>query len=121
MGAAGVGVAGISLAFRFYTGPQAFERPRRLAERFATGYRVVLNKYYVDEIYDALVVRPIHRLAVFCWKVVDVIIIDTIFVNGSAFFTELTGDFLRFLQTGNVRNYALYVALGILALGLALW
>jgi hypothetical protein len=49
------------------------------------------------------------------------VIIDTLIVNGSAFAVELTGDFLRFLQTGNVRNYALSVALGILILAMVLW
>ena len=51
----------------------------------------------------------------------DVVVIDTLIVNGSAFATELTGDFLRFIQTGNVRNYALSVALGILVLAVILW
>jgi NADH-quinone oxidoreductase subunit L len=116
-----VAVAGWMVARRFYTGDAAFELPGRLAERLSLTHRVLVNKYYVDEIYDALVVQPLHGLAMFCWKVVDVVIIDTLFVNGSAFVTELCGDFLRFLQTGNVRNYALSVALGILVLAVILW
>ncbi len=112
---------GIWLAFRFYSGTEAGERPRRIAERFPLAYKVVLNKYYVDELYDAVVVRPIFRLSQFSWKTIDAVVIDGIMVNGTAFATELTGDLLRFLQTGNVRNYALSVALGILALALILW
>ncbi len=65
--------------------------------------------------------RPIFRLSQFSWKTVDTVVIDGVMVNGTAFATELTGDLLRFLQTGNVRNYALSVALGILALALILW
>jgi NADH:ubiquinone oxidoreductase subunit 5 (subunit L)/multisubunit Na+/H+ antiporter MnhA subunit len=68
-----------------------------------------------------LIDRPIHRLANFLWKVVDELIIDTLFINGAAFTVELTGDVLRFVQTGNVRNYALAVAIAVLALAVFLW
>jgi NADH-quinone oxidoreductase subunit L len=112
---------GIWLAWRFYKSDPEWRRPKALAERFPFGHRLLLNKYWVDELYDAVVIRPLHGFAVFCWKIVDVIVIDTIIVNGSAFATELTGDMLRFLQTGNVRNYALSVVLGILALAVVLW
>jgi NADH-quinone oxidoreductase subunit L len=116
-----VAVAGWLVARRFYTGTDAFGPARRLAERLPFAHKLLFNKYWVDEIYDAVVVRPIYGLAMFSWKVVDVVVIDTLFVNGSAFIVELTGDFLRFLQTGNVRNYALSVALGILVLAVVLW
>ncbi|MCP4897672.1 MAG: NADH-quinone oxidoreductase subunit L [bacterium] len=116
-----VAAGGIYLAYRFYFGEKALETPKRLAERFAFSHRVLLNKYYVDELYDLAVVRFLHRVCLFCWKVVDVIIIDGIIVNGTAFVTDLTSELLRFLQTGNVRNYALSVALGILALAVILW
>jgi NADH-quinone oxidoreductase subunit L len=116
-----VAVAGWMVARRFYVGFEPFAPARRLAERFPFVHKLLLNKYWVDELYDAAVIRPIHGLARFLWKVVDVVIIDTLFVNGSAFVVELTGDFLRFLQTGNVRNYALSVALGILILAVVLW
>ena len=116
-----VAVAGWMVARRFYVGAEPFAPARRLAERFPFVHTLLLDKYRVDELYDAVVVRPIHGLARFLWKVVDVVIIDTLFVNGSAFVVELTGDFLRFLQTGNVRNYALSVALGILILAVVLW
>jgi NADH-quinone oxidoreductase subunit L len=116
-----VAVAGWIVASRFYTGRDAYSMPHRFARRFSLAHRVLVNKYWVDELYDAVVVRPLHRLCVFCWKVVDVVLIDTLVVNGSAFVTELAGDFLRFLQTGNVRNYALSVALGVLVLAVILW
>jgi NADH-quinone oxidoreductase subunit L len=116
-----VAVAGWMVARRCYTGDAAFELPKRLAERFSVAHRLLVNKYFVDEVYDRIIVRPLNQLAIFCWKVVDVVIIDTLIVNGSAFFTELCGDFLRFLQTGNLRNYALSVALGILVLAVVMW
>jgi len=116
-----VAVAGWLVARRFYTAPDAPSLPERLAARFPFAHSALVNKYWVDELYDNVVVRPIYALCMVCWKVIDVVIIDTVFVNGAAFITELIGDFLRFLQTGNVRNYALSVALGILVLAVILW
>jgi len=116
-----VAVAGWMVARRFYVAADAPSIPHRLAQRFGFAHRMLLNKYWVDELYEATVIQPIFRLCTFCWKVVDVVIIDTLLVNGAAFVTELFGDFLRFLQTGNVRNYALSVALGILVLAVILW
>jgi len=69
----------------------------------------------VDELYDAVVVKPFVFLARALWKVVDVLVIDGV-LNAGAFLVELTGDLLRFLQTGNVRNYALTFFLGVIAL-----
>jgi NADH-quinone oxidoreductase subunit L len=116
-----VAVLGWLVARRFYVGEHAFAVPRRLAERLPFIYRLVFNKYWIDELYDAVIVRPVHRLSIFLWRVVDELIIDTLFVNGAAFTIELSGDVLRFIQTGNVRNYALAVAAAILALAAVLW
>jgi NADH-quinone oxidoreductase subunit L len=116
-----IAVAGWLVARRCYTAPDAPSLPERLAAGFPFAHSALVNKYWVDELYDNVVVRPIYVLCMVCWKVIDVVIIDTIFVNGAAFITELIGDFLRFLQTGNVRNYALSVALGILVLAVILW
>ena len=116
-----VAVVGILIARRFYLVPDAFAAPRRLAERLPFISMLLLNKYWIDELYGAMIIGPIYRFATFCWRVVDELIIDTIFINGSAFAVELTGDILRFTTTGNVRNYALSVALAILALAMWLW
>jgi NADH-quinone oxidoreductase subunit L len=105
-----VGVAGLGiyLATRFYTGPQALAVPQRIATTFPRLYRLVANKYYVDELYQATVVKPLAKTSYFAWKGVDTVGIDGT-INALAFFTEIAGDFLRFLQTGNVRNYVLWV------------
>ncbi len=116
-----VAAGGILLARRWYKADPEFSIPKALAERFPFAYKLLLNKYWVDELYDAVIVKPLHSLANWCWKFVDVLIIDTIIVNGAAFLTELTGDLLRFLQTGNVRNYALSVAIGVLAMAIIMW
>ncbi|MBW3566199.1 MAG: NADH-quinone oxidoreductase subunit L [Acidobacteria bacterium] len=70
------------------------------------------NKYYVDEMYDKLVVRPLHSISVFSWKIIDAIIDGTISLG--AYIVGALGDLMRFLQTGNVRNYALALLLGMI-------
>jgi NADH-quinone oxidoreductase subunit L len=109
-----VALAGILLARRFYFGEQAFTRPDRFAAANPTLYNLVANKYYVDEGYDRAVVRPLATLSRFSWKGIDTVAIDGT-INAMAFFTEIAGDLLRFVQTGNVRNYALMVLGGALA------
>ncbi|MBW3672132.1 MAG: hypothetical protein KY432_10735 [Acidobacteria bacterium] len=70
------------------------------------------NKWYVDEFYGVTVVRPLHHAATFSWRVIDAII-DGIISLG-AYFIAAVGDLLRFFQTGNVRNYALALFLGVI-------
>jgi NADH-quinone oxidoreductase subunit L len=107
-------VAGLLLARNWYVQQQG--RPaERIAASFPAAYRLVADKFRVDELYDAFIVRPFDWLARALWKVVDVLIIDGI-LNATAFLVELVGDLLRFLQTGNVRNYALTLFLGLVAL-----
>ena len=120
-GSVALAVAGIAVASRFYLGADAFKAAQRLAQRLPFFHKLLFNKYWVDEIYGAVVIEPVRRFAVFCWRVVDTLVIDTLFINGSAFAVELTGDLLRFTTTGNVRNYAMTVALAILALAVLLW
>jgi NADH-quinone oxidoreductase subunit L len=117
----GIAILGWLIARRFYVGEKAFAAPRTLASRLPLVHKLLFNKYWVDEIYGALILKPVHSLAILLWRVVDELIIDTLFVNGAAFTVELTGDVLRFIQTGNVRNYALAVVTAILALAVVLW
>jgi NADH-quinone oxidoreductase subunit L len=109
-----VAASGLYLAYNWYA-KQGGRTPARLAASFPGAYALVLDKYRIDELYDGLFVRPFAWLSHALWKVVDVLIIDG-FLNAAAFLVELVGDFLRFLQTGNVRNYALTFFLGLVAL-----
>jgi NADH-quinone oxidoreductase subunit L len=110
-----VALAGIFIARSFYGGDQGLAKGRTWAQRFPALHRLLENKYYVDEIYNAVIVRPLAMLSRFFWKGVDTFIIDGA-VNASAFLTELTGDVGRFTTTGNVRNYALYFFVGLILL-----
>ncbi len=109
-----VAVVGLLLAWKWYA-KEGGRPAAALATRFPALYTLVSNKFRIDELYDALFVRPFAWLARVLWKVVDVLIIDGV-LNAAAFVVELVGDALRFLQTGNVRNYALTFLLGIVAL-----
>jgi NADH-quinone oxidoreductase subunit L len=113
--AIGAALLGIWVAWRLYGRGRGLEGEHAMAERFPGVHRLLLGKYWVDEIYDRLVVTPLARLARFCWKVVDTILIDGA-VHVGAFVVELTGDLGRFSTTGNVRNYALYFFIGLLLL-----
>jgi NADH-quinone oxidoreductase subunit L len=69
-------------------------------------YELLLDKYRVDELYDAIIVRPYVVLSTFLWKVVDQELIDG-FVNGVAGMIASNGLLWRRAQTGNVQHYAL--------------
>jgi NADH-quinone oxidoreductase subunit L len=113
-------LGGIGLAFFFFL--QRKSAARAVAERFSGLHRLLVNKYYVDEIYDAAIVQPIKIVSEEgLWKVVDVQIIDGL-VNGVGESVSGGGDLLRRLQTGSVRAYAASLFFGVVALlGYLLW
>jgi NADH-quinone oxidoreductase subunit L len=113
--AVAAGVGGWLFSRSTYSGDQGLAKGEAMAARFPLLHRLLLNKWYVDEIYDALIVRPLAMISRFFWKVVDTFVIDGA-INAGAFLTELTGDVGRFSTTGNVRNYALYFFLGVILL-----
>src|SRR5690606_7830814 len=88
---------------------------RALSEKYEGVYNFLLNKWYLDEIYDALIVRPLKAFSTFLWKIVDVGIIDGA-VNGVAYGIGAVSQRLRHVQTGLVANYALAIALGMVIL-----
>jgi NADH-quinone oxidoreductase subunit L len=110
-----IAVGGLFFARSIYRPADALERARTWADRFPAIHRLLVNKYYVDEIYDRLIVRPLAALSTFFWKGVDNLFIDGS-IKAGAWLTELTGEVGRLSTTGNVRNYALYFFLGVIAL-----
>jgi NADH-quinone oxidoreductase subunit L len=115
-----VAFAGIGLAWLF------FLKRRDLAEaaarRFSGLHHLLLRKYYVDEIYDAVLVQPIRIVSEQgLWKGVDVGLIDGA-VNGAGATVRGASAWLRLLQTGSIRAYAGSLMLGtLLILGYLLW
>jgi NADH-quinone oxidoreductase subunit L len=81
-----------------------------------TGFAGVLyNKYYVDELYDRVIVQPIIRASKFSWRVIDAIIIDGA-VNMVGWVSKGLGWGVSLFQTGNVSTYAFVLTLGVLAI-----
>jgi NADH-quinone oxidoreductase subunit L len=110
-----VAVTGIMIARRNYMS-EGLARGKAWAENYPALHSLLVNKYWIDELYDRFVVRPLAGLANWLRRFIDGYLIDGVFVHGSAFFAEMTGDLLRFTTTGNVRNYALYFLLGLLVM-----
>ncbi|MBM4183896.1 MAG: NADH-quinone oxidoreductase subunit L [Gemmatimonadetes bacterium] len=81
-----------------------------------TGFANVLyNKYYVDELYNWIVVQPIVRASQFCWRVIDATIIDGT-VNAVGWVSKGVGWGVSMFQTGNVSTYAFVLTLGVLVI-----
>jgi NADH-quinone oxidoreductase subunit L len=109
-----VAAAGIGLAVFFFLRNRA--AADQVARRFAGVHRVLENKYYVDEIYDAAIVQPIQIVSEEgLWKRLDVRVIDGA-VNGIADTIGGMGELLRRLQTGSVRAYAASVFVGVVCI-----
>jgi len=102
---------GIALALWWYV--KSTEIPGRLADRFRAAYEVLVHKYYVDEFYDWLLVRPLRvGSEKFLWREVDSGAIDDGLVNGTGHACAAVGGILRRIQSGNIRSYAAWVLVG---------
>ncbi len=104
-----IGIA-IFISYRIYR--RRPELADSLASKFSGTYKLLLNKYYIDEIYGALIVRPIIYLSVFLWKIMDVLFIDGL-INALASLYEGIAENLRTFQTGRIRTYATVFTLGV--------
>jgi NADH-quinone oxidoreductase subunit L len=76
--------------------------------------RAAQNKFYVDELYEFLIIRPVKFMAFVLFRVVDALLIDTVAVRGTAWVTSRVGSALRYLQTGDTQAYAAVMALALL-------
>jgi NADH-quinone oxidoreductase subunit L len=127
---------GIWLAYRFYMGPEAYERPRRLAERFPFAYKMLVNKYWVDELYGATVIAGTVKLARLLWEgdarvvdgavngtrhatvgfsflsgIFDLRVVDGA-VNLIARIYDVGSHYFRRLQVGFTQGYAMVMVFG---------
>ena len=117
--AALIGAGGIWLATRVLK-PESLVTPERAPAE--TGFaKLLLEKYRVDELYDAVVVRPVLWFSrVVLWKGVDAGLIDTAGVNGSAAVARGLGWIGSRLQTGQVGTYVFFFVVGVVAVLAAL-
>jgi NADH-quinone oxidoreductase subunit L len=105
-------IIGLAIAALFYIIRP--ELPAKLARGLPGLYRFVLNKWYFDELYDAIFVRPSLRLAKFAWHVGDEKLIDGV-PSGLATLTADASTQTVKLQTGSIALYAFVMLLGLLA------
>jgi NADH-quinone oxidoreductase subunit L len=101
---------GLFFAYLFYY--KSPELPERITSKMHGIYMMVLHKYYVDEGYGAIFVKPLLALStVVLWRGVDQGVIDGL-VNGAGTASRGVGNELRQMQSGNIRSYAAWVAIG---------
>ncbi len=107
-----LGVLGLVLGYIVYTKKLSVaDTFKNLGGGFM--HRVLLNKYYVDELYEMVFLRPGFKISKdVLWKGVDAGFIDGILVTGSALVVYLTGSIIRIFQNGLVRFYAWSFAIG---------
>jgi NADH-quinone oxidoreductase subunit L len=104
---------GFAIAWQFYI--RAPEMPRNLAAQHRGLYGFLLNKWYFDELYDFLFVRPAKRLGHFLWKTGDGTVIDGLGPDGvSARVVDVTNRVVK-LQTGYLYHYAFAMLIGVAA------
>jgi len=143
----GVALLGWFLGWLIYGRKPLTEKVDPLEKPLGPVYTLLKNKYYFDELYDAIIIRPIIGFAGVC-ATFDRVVIDAIVnavgafgrwlaswlkkaidnpivdgaVNGVGWFTQQAGEFMRATQTGNVQNYLLVAAATVvLLLFLFLW
>jgi len=107
----GVAFLGIIIAWIFYI--KSPRIPERLRNRFPRIYKLLFNKYYMDEIYNAAFVHPTVRGSEIIYDNFDLKIIDGA-INGSAKVTDFSGKILSYFQSGLIKDYALIFLLGVI-------
>jgi NADH-quinone oxidoreductase subunit L len=110
-----VGVAIIGFFGAWYLYYKRTDLPAKMAASAGGLYRLVLDKYRIDELYGAVIIQPLILLStnVF-WKGIDQTVIDGA-VNETAAGAQELSDKMRHMQSGNIRSYAGWVAAGAAA------
>ncbi len=113
----GIAAVGTAIAVAMYGGGLT-ALPGKLAKAWPWTYRFMNDKFRVDELYEFLVIKPLKASALALWKVIDVFLIDGVFVNGVPRAVALGGRVVRLAQNGDVQRYAAIMAV---AAGAILW
>jgi len=108
-----VALLGIFIAYLFYIRDTSL--PHALVRRFPRLYRLLYNKYYVDEIYNAVIVNPLLEGSDWIYGHFDVKVIDGA-ANGAADTTGFLSRWFSRFQTGWLKDYALIFLLGVIIL-----
>ena len=105
-----VGIIAIALAYIFYL--VKTDLPKKLANSLTPFYKLSLNKWYFDEIYDAVFVRPTKKIGIFLWRVIDMKFVDGV-PNSAALICRFISGRVSKLQTGYIYNYSFWMVIGI--------
>ncbi|WP_296749950.1 NADH-quinone oxidoreductase subunit L [Thiobacillus sp.] len=106
--------AGVGLAAFFYL--KRPDIPAAIAQRFKFLYRMLLNKYWFDELYSWLFAKGARTLGGGLWRRGDQNVIDGFFVNGSAHLVERFSRLVKAFQSGYIYHYAFAMLIGVFAL-----
>jgi NADH-quinone oxidoreductase subunit L len=106
-----VALAGIWFAFSTYRQLKTAETRKN---RFAAIHQTLTDKWYIDELYEASIVRPLLVFSQSLWKKFDVAVIDRAVV-GFGLITQWGGQTLRLIQTGSVQIYLMMTLIGLVA------
>jgi len=109
-----VAALGVVVAAVQVVGRQTVLSPAEDAEPTGFG-KVLANKYYVDELYDRIIVQPVVGGSRFCWKVIDAVLIDGT-VNLVGMLAKVFGWGITMSQSGSVNTYAFILTVGALVI-----
>ncbi|MGE0527264.1 MAG: NADH-quinone oxidoreductase subunit L, partial [Bdellovibrionales bacterium] len=107
-----VSLAGIAAWFAYDSYINHKERPAAISQAMGPVYRVVSNKYYVDEFYYARLIHPLVETSRAIWLYIDVNVIDRATYLAGDLVSGLT-SFVKTVQNGRTQSYAMYMALGV--------
>jgi len=105
----------ISILIAFYLYRKNLDLTGKLRNSLSAIHKLLHGKYFVDEIYNAMVVRPLINFSLFLWKIIDVFIIDGI-ANGLATIMGDVSTVIRPVQSGRIRTYATIFLFGVIVL-----
>ena len=108
-----VGFLGVAIGLLFYT--SLAQIPGRIYQLVRPLSRLSEGKFFFDELYAVLIVRPIEGSARFLWKFFDQGVVDGV-VNGTAAVVDISGEVVRGTQTGQVRQYAFFMFIATVVL-----
>ena len=110
-----IGIVGWVFARRLYReGPS--KEAAMLADRFRVFYRASYAKYWVDEIYDVLFVKPVRIIGTLLYQVADMLLIDGVGVQGTSGAVGVIGSLVKGWHNGNVRRYLITLLFGVAVL-----
>jgi NADH-quinone oxidoreductase subunit L len=111
-----ISIVGIAIAYAVYMRQQG--ATLRLRDRLSGVHGFLSHKWYFDELYDAVFVRPIGGFGSFGRRVIEHRFVQDFIVGGTVGIVRAGTGFARSVQTGYLRAYALLLVVGVLALGL---